>query len=91
MSIHNLLEYSQIYSLTLQSLQNYYRNEIDCINDNASDGKSFKYKTKIVWKTTERSGNEGDANQSAVTTLNVEVTLALNMSVIFGGFLIYIW
>ena len=48
MSIHNLLEYSQIYSLTLQSLQNYYRNEIDCINDNASDGKSFKYKTKIV-------------------------------------------
>ena len=66
MSIHNLLEYSQIYSLTLQSLQNYYR------------------------KTTERSGNEGDANRSAVTTLNVEVTLALNMSVIFGGFLIYI-
>ena len=72
MSIHNLLEYSQIYSLTLQSLQ------------------SFKYKTKIVGKTTERSGNEGDANRSAVTTLNVEVTLALNMSVIFGGFLIYI-
>ena len=87
MSIHNLLEYSQIYSLTLQSLQNYYRNEIDCINDNASDGKSFKYKTKIVGKTTERSGNEGDANRSAVTTLNVEVTLALKHVSNFWRFL----
>ena len=32
--------------MTSGSLCNYYRGEIDNINDNASDGKSFKYKTK---------------------------------------------
>ena len=48
MSMYNLLEYSQNYSVTSGSLCNYYRDEIDDINDNASDGKSFKYKTKVV-------------------------------------------
>ena len=42
MSMHNLLEYSQNYSLTSGSLWNFYRDEIDNINDNASDGKSLK-------------------------------------------------
>ena len=48
MSMYNLLEYSQNYSMTSGSLWNYYRYEIDDVNDNASDGKSFKYKTKVV-------------------------------------------
>ena len=30
---------------------NYYRDKTGIINNNASDGKSFKYKTKIVGKT----------------------------------------
>ena len=36
------------------SLWNYQRDEIDNINDNASYGKSFKYKTKTVGKTPQR-------------------------------------
>ena len=44
MPIYNLLEYSQNYGV------NYYRDKTGIINDNASDGKSFKYKTKIVRK-----------------------------------------
>ena len=83
MAMYNLLEYSNNYSITSQSLQNYYRNEVDNVNDNASDGKSFKYKTKMTTKTEERpacAGNEGDANrpsQPPVPTLNVEVTIPL--------------
>ena len=46
MSMYNLLEYRQNYSMTSGSLWNYYRDEIDVINDNALDGRSFTYKTK---------------------------------------------
>ena len=54
MPMCNLLEYSQNYSMTAGSLWNCYRGEIDDVDDNISDGKSFKYKTKIVGKTPER-------------------------------------
>ena len=55
MSMHNLLEYGQNYSVISGSLWNYYhRDEIDNANDNASDGKSFKYKTEIVVKAPQR-------------------------------------
>ena len=37
MSIYNLLEYSQNYSMTSGSLWNYHSDEIDNISDNASD------------------------------------------------------
>ena len=77
MPMYNLLEYSQNYSMTSRSLWNYFRDKIDNINDNATDSKSFKYKTKIVRKTPARPGNEGDANRPAVPTLNVEVTVPL--------------
>ena len=46
MSMYNLLEYGQNYSMTSGSSWNYYRDETDVINDNASDGRSFTYKTK---------------------------------------------
>ena len=56
--MYNLLEYSQNYSMTLGSLWRLnYRGKIDHINDNDSDGKSFKYKTKIVGKTPARPRN----------------------------------
>ena len=46
-----------------------------------SDGKSFKYKTKIVGKTPAQPGNEWDrqidSNQPTVPILNVEVTIPL--------------
>ena len=47
MPMYNLLEYSQNYSMTSGSLWNYYRDKIDDVDDNASDGKSFEYKTKM--------------------------------------------
>ena len=75
--MYDLLEYSQNYSMTSRSLYNYYKGEIDDINDNASDGKSFKYKTKIVRKTPPQPGNEGNVKRLAVPTLNVEVTIQL--------------
>ena len=37
--------------MTWGSLWNYYRHEIDDVDDNASDDKSFKYETKIIGKT----------------------------------------
>ena len=56
---------------------NHYRDKIDDTDDNASDRKSFEYKTKIVGYTLERPGDEGDANRPPVPTLNVEVTIPL--------------
>ena len=51
MTMYNLLEYSQNYFMPSRSLWNYYRDKIDDVDDCASDGQSFKYKTKIVGKT----------------------------------------
>ena len=48
MSLYSLLEYSQNCSMTSRSLRNCYRDKTDDVYDNASDGKSIKYKTKIV-------------------------------------------
>ena len=36
--------------MTLGSLSNYYRDEIGEVDGNALNGKSFKYKTKIIGK-----------------------------------------
>ena len=77
MSMYHLLEYSQNDSMTSGSLWNYYRDKIDEVDDNASDGKSFEYKTKIVGNTLEKPGNEGDANRPPVSTSNVEFTIPL--------------
>ena len=69
--------------MTSVSLCDYYRDKIDVVDDNASDGKSFKYKIKIVGNTLERppqTENLGDANppvQPAIPTLNVRVTIPL--------------
>ena len=63
------------------SLWNYLSKEIDSVDDNASDGKSFKSKTEIVGKTPERllhTGNPWDVNQQAklaVPVLNVKVAI----------------
>ena len=39
MPMYNLLEYSQNCSMTSGSFFNYYREEINNVDDNASDGK----------------------------------------------------
>ena len=62
MPMHNLLEYSDNYSMTSESLWNYYRNKIDddenendinnrLNNNKTKTSKSFKYKTKIIGST----------------------------------------
>ena len=83
MPMYNLLEYSQNYSMTSGNLWSYYRDEIDDIYHNTSDGKSIKYKTKIVGKTPSRPENEGDPNRPEVSTLNVEITIPLKTLQIF--------
>ena len=52
---YDILEYSQYYSMTSGSLCNCYRDEIDDVDDNASDSKSFEYNTKIVVKTSKNT------------------------------------
>ena len=52
--IYNLLEYSHSYSMISGTLWNYCRDGIDDVDDNASDDKSIKYKTKIAGKTPRR-------------------------------------
>ena len=86
---YNLLEYSDNYSMTSGSLWNYYRNEIDGVNDNILDSKSFEYKTKIIGKTPARppqsaqpppSPNETQPSrtqQPSILPLNTETTVPL--------------
>ena len=69
--------------MTSVSLWNFYRDEIDDVDDITSDRKSLKHKTKIVGNTSNRpkqpgkEGNEDWPPQPAVPTLNVEVALPL--------------
>ena len=49
--MYNLLEYSDKYSMTSGGLWNYHRDKIDGVDDDASNGKSRKYKTKIMQQT----------------------------------------
>ena len=95
MSMHNLLEYSDHYSMISGSLWNYYRDKIDYVGVvvNASDGKSFEYKTKIVGGTSERlpqPGNPRDLDRQAQPPLsffNVKSLFHSNIFAIFGDLL----
>ena len=58
--MYNLLQYSDGFSMTLGSLRSYYRNEVDNVNVNASDGKWFKDKTKITGKIEARPAQRGN-------------------------------
>ena len=46
--MYNLIEYSDNYSKTSESLWQYYK---DDPNDNLANSESFKYKVKITGKT----------------------------------------
>ena len=83
--MYNLLEYSRNNSMTSGSLWNCYRGQINDadFNESASNGNSFKYKTKLVEQTPERPpqlGNLGDTDQPAqpqILSLNVELAIPL--------------
>ena len=91
MSMYNLLEYSHSYFMTSGSLWKYFRDEIDNVDDNASDDKSLKNKTKIVGQSLDRPPRpppNPDGSQPSQpewppqppvlsTALNVEVTIPL--------------
>ena len=88
MLIYNLLEYNQNYSMKLRSFRNYYGDEVNDADDNAY-GKSFKYKAKMVEKTSEKPERLPQPPQNpdgtqpirppqpAVPSLNVETTILL--------------
>ena len=46
--------------MTLGRLRSYYRDEVDNVNVNASDGKWFKDKTKITGKIEARPAQSGN-------------------------------
>ena len=79
----NLLKYSQRYFATSGSFWNFYTDEIDDVNNNASNCKSFniksknKKKTKKEGKTPQRPGTDGDVNQPLVKILHVKVKFFL--------------
>ena len=78
-----LLGNAEDLDIIMPSLWNYYWDKIDDIDDNASDGKSFEFKRKIVRNTPERPGNEEDANRPPVQALNVEFTIPLRYLINF--------
>ena len=51
MPMYNLLKHSDNYSMTSGILWSYHREEIDDVVNDAAEGKSLKYKTKITGKT----------------------------------------
>ena len=76
------IDYSRQNDDVYENLEDYNltkkrRENINDIDDNASDGESFIYKTKMVGSTPEKPRNEGDANRPPVPTLNVEVIVSL--------------
>ena len=83
MTMYNLFEYSQNYSMTSGSLWNYYREEVDDVYDNAPDGKPFKYKAKIIGKTEARPKQEDPDQarnqnpQAPILSLNTKVAVPL--------------
>ena len=55
MAMCNMLGYSQNYSVASGTVIQSCRNEIDYINDSASDGQLFKYKEKKIGIPEERT------------------------------------
>ena len=80
-SMYNLLECSDNYAMTSGSLLNYYRDKINDVDDNASQGKSFKYMSKMIGNAPaqpSQHGHLGHADwpvQPPVPSLNIEVSI----------------
>ena len=58
--------------MTLRNLQKYYTGEIEEVDDNASDDKLFKYKTKIMEKAKAKAPQ---LEQPSIPHLNIKVSL----------------
>ena len=80
MPIYDLLDYSKNYSMASGRLWTFYRDEVNGAQDYASDSKWFKYKTKILGKTSQtRSSADGSQlpqlSQPGVPFLDEKVTI----------------
>ena len=62
MPMHNLFEYCDNCSMTFGRFWNYYRDEVDNVDDDVLDSKLFRYKTKITGRKEARP-DEVDASQ----------------------------
>ena len=80
MSINNLLKSSQNYSMKSESLWNCQRDQIYNADDNASDGKSFNYKTKIVRKNTKKTRTTGTTTTKSRWNLTTTATTTSSTS-----------
>ena len=67
MPMYNLLEYSQNYSMTSGILWNFYRDEMDDVDNNASDGKSLNNR-KNRGMTCTNSTNRFRSRRKSTTT-----------------------
>ena len=68
--------------MTSESFGNYFRDDVDNANDNASDSKSFKYKIKITGKTEVKPAQVGNGRNinwppNPVPSSHVEFTIPL--------------
>ena len=76
MATYDLLEYSQNYSVTSGNLWNYYRDKIDNVNHNPSDGKLFEYKIKTIGKWPQRPAQPNTGKNGKPRTRS-RVTISL--------------
>ena len=68
--------------MTSESFGNYFRDDVDNANHNASDSKSFKYKIKITGKTEVKPAQVGNGRNinwppNPVPSSHVEFTIPL--------------
>ena len=84
MSMYNLLEYSKNYRKTIESLYNYYRDELsNDVDDNNFDNikvvnsNAFKYKNKIIGNTYNVNAGAQGYDVSKNSTQEVELAIPL--------------
>ena len=61
--------------MTLGSLSNYYRDKIGDVDGNALNGKSFKYKTKIIGKKTQKDHHKLEIQEMQIEHHNQQYQL----------------
>ena len=84
MSMYNLLEYSKNYRKTIESLYNYYRDELsddaddnNFANINVVNSEAFKYKNKIIGNTYNVNADDDGYDVNKNGTQEVELTIPL--------------
>ena len=80
MPMYNLLEYSRNYRKTIESLYNYYRDELSdnaINNDNTVNSDTFRYKNKRTGNTYNIAAGAAGYNANKNGTQNIELAIPL--------------